>query len=115
MRSRVSSDDAEASPARQPEAVRARLEAQIAELVDGKAALDPARLHQEAVLIAARADIREELDRLRAHVDCGAGAAARGRRRSAAASISWRRNSGARRTPSAQRRTTSRCRGSGSN
>lgn len=61
--------DAEACPARQPEAIRARLEAQIAELVDGKASLDPARLHQEAVLIAARADIREEIDRLRAHVD----------------------------------------------
>ena len=62
-------DEAEASPARQPEAIRTRLEAQIAELLDGKSALDPARLHQEAVLIAARADIREELDRLRAHVD----------------------------------------------
>ncbi|MDF2811617.1 MAG: YicC family protein [Microvirga sp.] len=62
-------DDAEASPARQPEAIRARLEAQIAQLFDGKASLDPDRLHQEAVLIAARADIREELDRLRAHVD----------------------------------------------
>jgi uncharacterized protein (TIGR00255 family) len=61
--------EAEACPARQPEAIRARLEAQIAELLDGKAALDPARLHQEAVLIAARADIREEIDRLRAHVD----------------------------------------------
>ncbi|PVE24406.1 YicC family protein [Microvirga sp. KLBC 81] len=61
--------DAEACPARQPEAIRARLEAQIAELLDGKASLDPARLHQEAVLIAARADIREEIDRLRAHVD----------------------------------------------
>ena len=61
--------EAEASPARQPEAIRARLEAQIAELIDGKSALDPARLHQEAVLIAARADIREEIDRLRAHVD----------------------------------------------
>jgi uncharacterized protein (TIGR00255 family) len=61
--------EAEASPARQPDAIRARLEAQIAELTDGKASLDPARLHQEAVLIAARADIREEIDRLRAHVD----------------------------------------------
>jgi uncharacterized protein (TIGR00255 family) len=61
--------EAEACPARQPEAIRARLEAQIAELLDGKASLDPARLHQEAVLIAARADIREEIDRLRAHVD----------------------------------------------
>ena len=62
-------DEAEAAPARQPDAIRTRLEAQIAELLDGKANLDPARLHQEAVLIAARADIREELDRLRAHVD----------------------------------------------
>jgi uncharacterized protein (TIGR00255 family) len=66
-------DEAEAAPARQPEAIRARLEAQIAEIMDGKNALDPARLHQEAVLIAARADIREELDRLRAHVDAARG------------------------------------------
>ena len=28
----------------------------------------PERLHQEALLLAARADIQEELDRLRAHV-----------------------------------------------
>jgi uncharacterized protein (TIGR00255 family) len=60
--------EAEAAPARQPEAIRARLEAQVAQLTDGKGALDPARLHQEAMLIAARADIREELDRLVAHV-----------------------------------------------
>jgi len=66
-------DEAEAAPARRPEAIRARLEAQIAELLDGKAAFDPARLHQEAVLIAARADIREELDRLRAHVEAARG------------------------------------------
>ena len=58
--------EAENSPARQ-------LEAQIAELIDGKAALDPARLHQEAVLIAARADIREEIDRLNAHVESARG------------------------------------------
>ncbi|MBF9196784.1 YicC/YloC family endoribonuclease [Microvirga terrestris] len=62
-------DEAEAAPARQPDAIRTRLESQIAELFEGKHALDTARLHQEAVLIAARADIREELDRLRAHVD----------------------------------------------
>jgi uncharacterized protein (TIGR00255 family) len=65
--------EAEDSPARRPEAIRARLEAQVSELLDGKASLDPARLHQEAVLIAARADIREELDRLRAHVDAARG------------------------------------------
>ncbi|MGF9762871.1 YicC/YloC family endoribonuclease [Microvirga sp. 0TCS3.31] len=66
-------DEAEASPARQPEAIRARLEAQIGELFEGKHGLDAARLHQEAVLIAARADIREELDRLRAHVEAARG------------------------------------------
>lgn len=66
-------EDAEAAPARRPEAIRARLEAQIAQLFDGKAALDSDRLHQEAVLIAARADIREELDRLRAHVEAARG------------------------------------------
>jgi len=59
---------ADAHPARRPEAVRAKLESQIASLVDASSALDPARLHQEAVLVAARADIREELDRLSAHV-----------------------------------------------
>ena len=59
---------ADAHPARRPEAVRAKLESQIAALVDASSALDPARLHQEAVLMAARADIREELDRLNAHL-----------------------------------------------
>jgi uncharacterized protein (TIGR00255 family) len=61
--------EAEAAPARQPEAIRVRLETQIAQLLEGKASLDPDRLYQEAVLIAARADIREELDRLRAHIE----------------------------------------------
>jgi uncharacterized protein (TIGR00255 family) len=60
---------AAAHPARRPEAVRAKLESQVAALLDASSAgLDPARLHQEAVLLAARADIREELDRLHAHV-----------------------------------------------
>jgi uncharacterized protein (TIGR00255 family) len=62
-------DEAEGAPARQPEAIRARLETQISQLLDGRAGLDPDRLHQEAMLIAARSDIREELDRLRAHLE----------------------------------------------
>jgi uncharacterized protein (TIGR00255 family) len=61
-------DAAEAHPGRQPEAVRARLTEQVAALLETGSALDPGRLHQEAVLLATRADIREELDRLRAHV-----------------------------------------------
>ncbi len=64
---------AEASPARTAEAIRARLAEQMAALLDAAPQLDPQRLHQEAALIATRADIREELDRLQAHV-----AAARG-------------------------------------
>jgi uncharacterized protein (TIGR00255 family) len=58
---------AEANPARKPEAVRARLAASVASLLEG-GGLDADRLHQEAVLLAAKADVREELDRLRAHI-----------------------------------------------
>jgi uncharacterized protein (TIGR00255 family) len=61
--------EAESAPARRPEAIRTRLEVLIAPLLAGMAPLDPDRLHQEAVLVAARADIREELDRLRAHIE----------------------------------------------
>ena len=57
---------AEACPARRPEAVKARLAATIAGL--SETSLDPDRLHQEAVLLAAKADVREELDRLAAHL-----------------------------------------------
>ena len=53
--------------ARQPDLLKARLAEQLGRLMDG-AALDPDRLHQEAVLLAAKADIQEELDRLRAHL-----------------------------------------------
>jgi len=59
---------AEASPARRPEVIRARLAQQLAALLEGASGLDPQRLHQEAVLLAVKADIREELDRLAAHV-----------------------------------------------
>jgi uncharacterized protein (TIGR00255 family) len=59
---------AEAAPCRAPEAIRARLAAQVEALVGSSTALDPARLHQEAALLATKADIREELDRLTAHI-----------------------------------------------
>lgn len=75
---------AEASPARTPEAIRARLVDQVSALLDAAPALDPDRLHQEAVLLATKADIREELDRLEAHVAAAremlAGGGAIGRR-----------------------------------
>ena len=45
-----------------------RLREQIGRLTEAGAGLDPERLHQEALLLATKADIQEELDRLRAHV-----------------------------------------------
>ena len=71
-------------PARQPEALKARFTEQIAKLLETGEALDPDRLHAEAVIIATRADIQEELDRLFAHVEAaraliaGAGASKEG-------------------------------------
>jgi uncharacterized protein (TIGR00255 family) len=59
---------ADANPARRPEAVRDRLQQSIAALMDSSRGFDENRLHQEAIVIAAKADIREELDRLAAHV-----------------------------------------------
>ncbi len=61
------SRQAEATPGRSADAVKARIAKQI-EALGQTQGLDPARLHQEAVLLASRADIREELDRLHTHV-----------------------------------------------
>jgi uncharacterized protein (TIGR00255 family) len=58
----------EATPGRRPEAIRARLAEQVATLLAQSERFDPDRLHQEAILIATKADVREELDRLAAHV-----------------------------------------------
>jgi uncharacterized protein (TIGR00255 family) len=54
--------------AQQPDLIAARLREQIAKLDEAGASLDPERLHQEGLLLAAKADIQEELDRLTAHV-----------------------------------------------
>jgi uncharacterized protein (TIGR00255 family) len=59
---------AELVPGRRPEAIRARLAEQVATLLAQSERFDPDRLHQEAILIATKADVREELDRLAAHV-----------------------------------------------
>jgi uncharacterized protein (TIGR00255 family) len=59
---------AEDCPARKPEAIRARLAESVA-LLAGHGHFDENRLYQEALLLAAKADIREELDRLAAHID----------------------------------------------
>ena len=60
---------AEADPSREPEAIRKRLGDQVRLLMESGAAMDEARLHQEAAFLAAKADIREEIDRLRTHVE----------------------------------------------
>jgi uncharacterized protein (TIGR00255 family) len=59
---------ADDNPARRPEAVRARLAAAVAVLLESSRGFDENRLHQEGILLAAKADIREELDRLKTHV-----------------------------------------------
>lgn len=59
---------AEAAPGRKPEAIRARLAEQIAVLLETSDRFDADRLSQEAVMIAAKADIREELDRIASHI-----------------------------------------------
>jgi len=59
---------ADANPARKLEAVRARLAESVAALMDSSRGFDENRLHQEAILLAAKADIREELDRLKTHL-----------------------------------------------
>jgi uncharacterized protein (TIGR00255 family) len=57
------------NPARSADAIRARLAEQVGRLMETGASLDRDRLHLEAVLIATRADIQEEIDRLFAHVE----------------------------------------------
>jgi uncharacterized protein (TIGR00255 family) len=62
-------EQAEAVPGRRPDAIKARLAEQVATLLAASERFDPDRLHQEAILLATKADIREELDRLASHVE----------------------------------------------
>jgi uncharacterized protein (TIGR00255 family) len=59
---------AEEHPSRTRESILERLKQQIADLAGTDAGLSEERLHQEAMLLATKADIREELDRLTSHV-----------------------------------------------
>jgi len=64
--------DALASKVRTPEAIQVRLREQVARLSAcsaQQAELDADRLHQEAVLLATKVDVAEELDRLTAHIE----------------------------------------------
>jgi len=59
---------AEEAPGRKPEAIRTRLAEQVAALLASSERFDAERLNQEALLIATKADIREELDRIASHI-----------------------------------------------
>lgn len=62
---------AEADPSREPAAIRERIAEQVRLLMDASANLDAGRLHMEAAFLATKADIREEIDRLKTHVVSG--------------------------------------------
>lgn len=64
---RLTSEAARSAGA-QPAAIKARLEAQLAELLGAQPPVTPERLSAEVALLATRADVREELDRLTAHL-----------------------------------------------
>ncbi|OQP85699.1 YicC family protein [Rhizobium rhizosphaerae] len=68
----------EVDPSRSVAGISARLMQQLALLSDHAATLDGDRLHAEVALLATKADIREELDRLTAHVAAARGLLAAG-------------------------------------
>lgn len=53
----------------QPQAIKQRFRAQLDNLLDANEEIDEARLAAEIALLATRADIREEIDRLQTHVE----------------------------------------------
>jgi len=58
----------EADPSRSTEEIARRLSTQLATLLASAPVLDKDRLYAEAALMATKADLREEIDRLKAHV-----------------------------------------------
>lgn len=61
-------DNLENHPSRDVAAVKRRLAEQVRKLVDAASAFDAQRLHQEAILLASKADIEEEIKRVQVHV-----------------------------------------------
>ncbi|WP_417796479.1 YicC/YloC family endoribonuclease [Terasakiella pusilla] len=59
----------EACAAAQPAAIKARLVRQLKDVMADLPELDEERIAQEAAVLMTKADVREELDRLRAHID----------------------------------------------
>jgi uncharacterized protein (TIGR00255 family) len=58
----------ERDPSRSPQEIAAKLVAQVAALMDSTSGLDRDRLHAEVALLATKADLREEIDRLKSHI-----------------------------------------------
>ncbi|MCQ2004711.1 YicC/YloC family endoribonuclease [Rhizobium sp. NRK18] len=61
-------DMIEADPARSPQEIVRKLSQQLQTLMEAGPSLDSDRLYAEAAMLATKADIREELDRLKSHV-----------------------------------------------
>jgi uncharacterized protein (TIGR00255 family) len=59
---------AESDPSRDVAVIRQRLADQVRLLLDGANGLDETRLNLEAALLATKADVREEIDRLKTHI-----------------------------------------------
>ena len=76
--------EAERLAATQPEQLRARLKTAVDELLKARAGISEERLAQEVALLLVRADVREEIDRLKSHLTQARGlfaaAGAQGRR-----------------------------------
>ncbi|SIP93566.1 TIGR00255 family protein [Rhizobium sp. RU20A] len=68
----------EADPSRSPAAIAERLAGQLAAITATGVTIDAERLHQEVALIATKADLREEIDRLMSHVAAARGLLAAG-------------------------------------
>lgn len=58
----------EVDPSRSPQSIATRLAQQVALVLESGLTIDQDRLYGEVALLAAKADIREEIDRLRTHV-----------------------------------------------
>jgi len=61
-------NEVEQSPARTPEAIGNRLRKQLDRLLSEPSQIDEQRVFQEAAILAAKADVEEEIARLKAHV-----------------------------------------------
>jgi uncharacterized protein (TIGR00255 family) len=62
-------NEAEGAASLRTETIRDRLAQQVQDLLDMSPALSEERLAQEAAVLAVKADIREELDRLKSHIE----------------------------------------------